>query len=136
MDYKLFNSAEQSDYLKLTAPYVNAINPTTVLFQGEKVSAFVDSLGHIAFFDESNQSLGFVDIPAAESPDLYGHSGQYGELYCKSDGERIQFKLPVYGWDDCYPYCDGESDRWDRYVARWFYVVFDCKTRTISVQDR
>ncbi len=136
MDHKTFNSAEQSDYLKLTAPYVNAINPTSVLFEVEKVSAFVNSLGHIEFFDEANQSLGFVDVPAAESPDLYGHSGQYGEMYYKTDGGTIRFKLPVYGWDDCYPNCDGESDRWDRYVARWFYVVFDCQTQKITIHDR
>lgn len=135
MDHKTYNSAAQSDYLKFTAPYYNAINPTTVYFEVEKVSAFVNSLGHIEFFDQENQSLGFVDVPAAKSPDMYGHSGQYGEVHYKADCETICLKLPVYGWEDGYPHCDGEYDRWTRYVIRWFYVIFDCKTQKITIPE-
>lgn len=136
MDKKIFNSKTQTECLELHAPYYNAILPTTVLFENEGISVYVDSLGHVEFFDSENNSLGFVDIPAAESPDMYAHSGQYGTVKCISDGNTISIHLPVYGWEDSYPHCDGESDRWSRYEVRWFRVEFDCKSRKIEVVDR
>lgn len=136
MENKVFNSTAQADYLELTAPYYNAIYDTMVSFEVENISVFVNSLGHVEFYDHNERSLGFVDYPAAESPDMYAHSGQYGTVRCSSDGEKIRIQLPVYEWLDSYPHCDGESDRWTRRTLRWFDVVFDCKTRQINVEGK
>lgn len=136
MYHRNYNSAAQTEPLRIPAPYYNAIDPTAVFFEVERITATVDSLGHIEFFDQDKQSLGFVDVPAAESPDLYAHSGQYGEVHCRAESGRVIFDLPVYRWVDHYPHCDGESDRWSRYVVRWFRVEFDCRTRMISIVDR
>lgn len=136
MDHKNFDSSTKSDHLQIIAPYYNAINPTTVSFEQEKISVFVNALGHIEFFDAKEQSLGFVDLPVAKDPSEYGHTAQYGTVECTADGSTITIFLPVYGWTDSYPYCDGESDRWDRYTARWFRVIFDCSTHQITILDR
>lgn len=136
MDQKTFDSSKQIEQLELKAPYYNAINPTTVSFVQEKCALYVDSLGHIEFFDEENRSVGAVDLPVDKDPSAYGHSAQYGTVKCGADGSTITVTLPVYGWEDSYPHCDGESDRWSRYVARWFRVVFDCAKREITVLDR
>lgn len=136
MDRITFNSGTQTQPLQLDAPYVNAINPTTVFFEQEKVSLFVDALGHIEFFDGEGHSLAAVELPVHKDPSAYGHSAQYGTVRCAADGAAITVFLPVYGWHDSYPHCDGESDRWDRYTARWFRVVFDCAARRIQVLDR
>lgn len=135
MDHYTFHSGGPKPYLELRAPYFNAINPTTVDFEAEQISVFVNSLGHIEFFDAQGNSLGCVDRPAAESPDMYAHSGQYGTVRCLCDGARVMLRLPVYHWEDDYPYCDGESDRWTRTVVRWFQVAFDCANREITIRD-
>ena len=132
----IFDSSAQAEPLELKAPYYNAILPTTVRFVRERVAVYADSLGHIEFTDEAGQSLGVVDVPVDKDPSKYGHSAQYGTVKCSADGASVTLTLPVYGWDDSYPYCDGESDRWDRYVARWFRVVYDCGSGEISVLDR
>ena len=36
-----YNSAAQSEFLEINALYYNAINPTTITFENEKVKAFV-----------------------------------------------------------------------------------------------
>lgn len=136
MDHKQYDSALCADDLTVTAPYFNAIRPTTVSFVQEKRSVTMDSLGHIAFFDEAGQPLGAVDFPVSDDPSKYGHTAQYGQIRCRADGKTITISLPVYGWDDNYPHCDGESDRWDRYVARWFQIHFDCADGTITVEGR
>ena len=136
MDHFVFNSKTRTAPLELKAPYYNAINPTTVVFEEEGFSAYMDSVGHIEFYDGENHSLGFVDVPCAESPDMYAHSGQYGTMECSADGETITITLPVYDWEDYYPHCDGESDRWNRKTIRHFRVVFDCTAKTIAVLDR
>ena len=96
----------------------------------------MDSLGHVEFYDQAGCSLGFVDVPAAESPDMYGHSGQYGEVRCMANGNAVRFCMPIYEWDDYYPHCDGEGDRWNRREVRSFDVVFDCRTKAISIEGR
>jgi len=136
MDHIIYNSETKSDCIELKAPYYNAINPTTITFEKEKVSASVDSLGHIEFYNEENKSLGFVDVPVSKDPSEYGHSAQYGNVGYSVRDNQIVFHMPVYGWDDSYPHCDGESDRWSRYEVRRFQVVFDCQTQKITIIDK
>ena len=136
MDHKTYDSSVQNQALKLTAPYYNAIVPTKVHFVREHSAVYVDSLGHIEFFDEKDTSLGAVDLPVHKDPSEYGHTAQYGNAECSADGRTITVHLPVYGWTDNYPHCDGESDRWDRYISRWFRVVFDCTAHEIKILDR
>ena len=136
MEHFVFNSKTAEKALTLTAPYYNAIRPTTVEFEEEGCSVFVNSEGHIEVYDKENNSLGFVDVPCAESPDMYAHSGQYGTIDCFADGKTITLTLPVYEWEDYYPHCDGESDRWNRKTIRHFRVVFDCESKEITILDR
>lgn len=136
MERKVFDSLNCTERLKLVAPYYNAIVPTTIVFEREKVSAFVDSMGHIEIFDDKENSLAAVDVPVSSDPSEYGHSAQYGAVECAAENGVITFYLPVYGWQDHYPNCDGESDRWSRYTDRWFRVVFDCREGTLTILDR
>lgn len=136
MEHKVYDRMVKTDELVITAPYYNAINDTTVLFAQERISVFMNAQGHIEFFDENGTSFGFVDVPVSEDPSDYAHSAQYGEVRCISDGKTIKLSLPVYWWSDSYPHCDGESDRWTRHISRWFSIIFDCETKTISVCDK
>ena len=133
---RIYNSKKSSDIMEMNAPYYNAIETTEVVFEEEGVITYVDSLGHIEFFDMENVSLGYVDVPVSKDPSEMGHTAQYGDMHCYVEENKVYFKLPIYGWDDSYPHCDGESDRWSRYVAGWFRVVFDCDTKKISILDR
>lgn len=130
-----YDSSARSDYLELKAPYYNAIETSEVTFEKEGVVAYADSLGHIEFFDMQKNSPGFVDLPVSKDPSEKGYTAQYGDMKCAICDNTIDFHLPVYGWDDSYPHCDGESDRWSRYVARWFSVKFDLTTKEIKVSE-
>lgn len=74
------------------------------------------------------RSLGFVDVPVSDDPSEKGYTAQYGDVECGVVEGNICFRMPVYDWDDYYPHCDGESDRWNRKIIKWFRVVFDCDT--------
>lgn len=131
-----YNSKVATEYMKLEAPYYNAIETTEVTFENENIIAYADSLGHIEFFDVEKNSLGFVDVPVSDDPSEKGHQAQYGDMLCGVEENMICFRMPVYDWDDYYPNCDGESDRWKRIITRWFRIVFDCDTQKISILDR
>lgn len=135
MDRRSYDSSLQTNQIEIKAPHYNAINPTTVLFEREKISVSLNSLGHIEFFDENEKTLGFVDLPVSKDPSEYAHSAQYGEIRCSSDGKQITVFLPVYWWSDSYPNCDGEYDRWTRHIDRWHKVVYDCNSGVLSVID-
>jgi len=117
-----YDSSTRSDYLEFKAPYYNAIETSEVTFENEGIIAYADSLGH-------------VDLPVSKDPSEKGHTAQYGDMKCALCENTIDFQLPVYGWDDNYPHCDGESDRWSRYVARWFSVKFNLTTKEIDVSE-
>lgn len=136
MELKRYNSAEKNDILEIKAFYYTAIAPTAVHFEQEKIYVSMDSLGHFEFVDEEQNKLAVLDYPVCKDSSEYGHSAQYGEIRCSSDGKEITLSLPVYGWEDNYPNCDGESDRWNRYISRWFRIVFNCENKEISVLDR
>lgn len=136
MDQKLYDSGIETKLLQLRAPYYNAINPTAVHFVQENIIMTVNSLGHIVFLNEENNPLGEVDFPVDKDPSKYAHTAQYGEVKCGVENNCIIVYLPVYYWTDSYPHCDGESDRWSRYVSRWFRVIFDCSSRQITIIDK
>ena len=136
MDIKKYDSAVTHDPLEIKALYYNAIAPTTVCFVRENIAVSMDSLGHFEFADGEGKRLAVTDHPVSDDPSEYGHSAQYGEIRCACDGKAITLFLPVYGWYDTYPNCDGESDRWDRYTSRWFRIVFDCESKEIAVLDK
>jgi len=136
MDYKTFDSQLNTEPLVLTAPYYNAINPTIVSFPREHVQVSMDALGHIAVSDENGNPLAAIELPVSKDPSKYGHTAQYGNMRCAADGSTVTVFLPVYYWSDNYPYCDGESDRWDRHISQWFRVVFDCGTGQLTILDR
>jgi len=133
---RIYNSAETTDFMKLEAPYYNAIETTEVTFENEKVIVYADSLGHIEFFDMGNNSLGSVDFPVSDDPSEKGHQAQYGDAECGVEDGNVCVKLPVYDWHDYYPNCDGESDRWKRIIVRWFCIVFDLNTKEIKILDK
>lgn len=132
---RIYDSSAGNDFMKLEAPYYNAIETTEVIFEKENIIAYADSLGHIEFFDMEKNSLGYVDVPVSKDPSEKGHQAQYGDVYCGVEGNKIVFRLPVYGFEDSYPHCDGESDRWSRYAARWFRVKFDCDSREVEIVE-
>ena len=136
MTEKRYDSAASCEPLEIKAFYYTAIEPTVVHFEQEKIFVSMDSLGHFEFVDEEQNKLAVLDYPVSKDPSEYGHSAQYGEIRCSSDGKEITIFLPVYGWEDNYPNCDGESDRWDRYISRWFRIVFNCESKEVSVLDR
>ena len=135
MDKRIYDSSVQTEPIEIKAPYYNAINPTTIWFEQEKISVLVNSLGHIEVFGENEKSFGSADFPVSDDPSEYAHTAQYGEIRCSSDGKQITVLLPVYWWSDSYPDCDGEYDRWTRHIDRWFSVVFDCSSGEISIVD-
>lgn len=134
MDHMIYNSHEQSDYITINAPYYNAIRPTKITFEQEQINVLVDSLGHVEFQDLQGTCLGYIDSPAAKSPDLYGHSGQYGTVWCKVQDNKIIVRLPIYTWYDDYPHCDGEYDRWSRCTVGHFHVTFDLTSQKIAYE--
>ncbi len=136
MDKKVYDSAVKCDALTITAPYYNAIKDTKVFFEQEKIAVTMNSLGHIAFFNAQEELLGVVDVPVSKDPSKYAHTAQYGQVRCTADGKAITLFLPVYWWGDSYPDCDGEYDRWTRYIDYWFRIVFDCESQQISIFDR
>lgn len=136
MDHKIFDSSRQTGYLVLEAPYYNAIDPTEVEFPVEGIRGTVNSLGHLEVADPDGKVLGTVDVPAHGDPTAYAHSAQYGTVRCTAEGNEVIFCFPVYIWEDCYPHCDGEYDRWDRRILRWFRVIFDCTTGRLRLEGR
>ena len=136
MEQLIFNSTVNMEPLTIKAPYYNAILPTAVTFINEHTTLQIDSLGHIEFCGDDMQVLCTLDLPVHKDPTEYGHSAQYGEVKCSADGHSITLFLPIYDWEDSYPNCDGESDRWSRYIVRWFRVVYDCETSTAVVLDK
>ena len=132
---RIYKNKKDCTYMELEAPYYNAIETTEVIFEKEGVIAYADSLGHIEFYNLEKNSLGMADVPVSKDPTEKGHQAQYGDMRCYVKENTICFELPVYGWEDNYPHCDGEFDRWDRYIARWFLITFDYVTHEICIID-
>lgn len=136
MDHKVYNSTAMSGSLCISSGNRYDIDATSVYFEEEKITVTVDSYGHIEFFegDDQSKSLDAVHVPASGTQE--DPIDRYGKVELKKDGNTILLELPRYRWEDNYPHCDGEYDRWDRYTKGSFQVIFDLETKKITVEGR
>lgn len=82
--------------------------------------------GKIVFCDsEGNQRLAAsVELPRSGDE-------KFSEVKCMAEGDRIKLGFPQYAYKDSYPNCDGEHDRWTKYLSGFTYVCYDRKKNGI-----
>jgi hypothetical protein len=103
---------------------------THILFRHEAVTARVGADGTVEFLDSGGKSLTGARIPPVKD----GREC-FMEVCCKEEDGGIWIRFPRYTWYDNYPYCDGESDRWDATVKGYEPpIVFDLTTQSCAIQ--
>lgn len=88
------------------------IDETDIIFENEHIRARVSAAGLVTFYDADEN-----EVACAKQSTLDEGDGRYRDISCKVENGRIMIRFPNYSWIDHYPNCDGESDRWDSYVA-------------------
>ena len=121
-----FDSAArpEGELLTLAAGYVslNAID-----FVQEQITVQIESkTGDVVFFDSSARPLLSVKVPVPTDGDE-----KLSHVNCAVSGEVIRLGFPEYDYEDTYPHCDGESDRWKKVIAGYRYLCYDCKNNCI-----
>lgn len=62
----------------------------------------------VRFLDGAGKLLLQEDLP----PVTEGRK-EYLHVYCSGNEKQLSVAFPLYRWEDYYPHCDGEFDRWD-----------------------
>lgn len=107
------------------------VSTTDITFVNEGIIARVTAGGNIEFFDCERKLLASICVPADN-----GGRGHYEDIYCKIENDTIKMKFPVYEWEDYYPHCDGEHDRWVAHVKGYKPPITFCiTTHDISISE-
>lgn len=97
--------------------YYGFVENTEVFFTGEKVYLTVENTGKIVFTNADGKQLAETFV----MPDT--HNNKHDNAWCKAEDGKIHLFLPVVAYEDNYPHCDGEYDRWSE-----VYIGYNCVT--------
>lgn len=122
----IFNSGNcpNGEIINLASGYVSL---TRIAFINENITVSIEAkTGEIVFYDaDGNQCLS----TGMETP-LSGDE-KFSEVKCIVEGEQIKLGFPQYTYEDNYPYCDGEHDRWTKTISGFHYLCYDFKNNSL-----
>ena len=81
---------------------------TSFFFEKGNFSVDIHCKGMFTFRTAAGEALKTV-----KAKPMTSGRGCYVDVLITTAEDSVIFKLPDYEWTDHYPYCDGESDRWD-----------------------
>ena len=122
----IFNSNlyPNGEMVQLACGYISL---TKIEFVNENVTAAIEAkTGEVDFYDSEAKKLLSTKI---ETP-LLGDE-KFSEVKCIIDGEQIKLGFPKYSYEDNYPHCDGEHDRWTKIISGFIFLCYDYKNNCI-----
>lgn len=127
MEHKLLFSSESypaGQVLGLASGYLSL---THIVFVNEGITVTVEAKkGEVEFFGKDSTKLLSTKVPLPEDGDE-----KFSEVKCIVEEGRIKLGFPKYTYEDNYPNCDGESDRWTKVIAGYTLLCYDIESNSI-----
>ena len=112
------------ELLVLASGYVS---DNEILFVHEKIIVQIESkTGAVAFCNEQGNVL---QAAKAELPQTGDE--KFSEVHCAVSEDLIKLGFPQYTYEDNYPHCDGEHDRWTKRISGYRFVCYNYKNNCI-----
>lgn len=103
------------------------VSDNEILLLNEKILVQIESkTGEIAFCDENGKMLLSAKTELPQAGDE-----RFSEVQCTVQGDEIKLGFPQYTYEDNYPHCDGEHDRWTKKISGYRFVCYNYKTNNI-----
>ena len=122
----IFNSKEhpEGEMIHLACGYVSL---NEIKFINENIIVNMESrTGEVTFFDLQKNKLLSTGVKTPQSGDE-----KFSEVKCSVEGEQIKLGFPEYDYEDNYPHCDGEHDRWTKIISGFSFLCYDFKNNCI-----
>lgn len=121
----VFDSAKnRKETVSLASGYVSL---NQISFVNEEIVAKIEAkTGEVEFCDTKLQKL----LSCKMEPDALGDE-KFSDIELSVESDKIKLGFPRYTYHDNYPNCDGESDRWDKRISGFDYLVYDFKNNCI-----
>lgn len=108
--------------------YYGFVEDTQVHFPEEHILLTLENTGKVLFSDEAGKELAQTFV----APDT--QNGKHDNAWCRCENGKICVFLPIVSYEDNYPYCDGEYDRWTAHTIGYDCVTFDAEKGTLEAE--
>lgn len=96
------------------------ISLNEIVFVHEHISVQVEAkTGDVVFYDENGGKLLSTQMTTPTSGDE-----KFSDLFCRATDGQISLGFPRYTYEDTYPNCDGESDRWKKTIWEYRTILY------------
>ena len=103
------------------------ISLNKITFIRENIIVSIEACkGEVIFCDLNSNKLLSVKIETPSSGD-----DKFSEIKCIAQNGQIKLGFPQYTYEDNYPHCDGEYDRWTKTIRDFHFLCFDIKSNQI-----
>lgn len=122
----LFDSKENPDGA-LVGLACGHISRNRIEFLQQRIAVTVEArTGQVEFFDPEGKAL------LAAKVDLPGGDERFSEVRCSAEADEILLGFPRYSYQDNYPHCDGEHDRWTKTISGYRFLRYDLRSNTLT----
>ena len=122
-----FNSTDHPDG-ELISLACGFISLTRIVFENEQLQVEIEArTGRIDFFDMADNKL----LSAKATVPLDGDE-KFSEVKCSVDNGQLLLGFPEYTYEDNYPHCDGEHDRWTKVIEGFRFLRYHIQDNRIE----
>ena len=110
--------------LDLACGYVSC---NEIVFTNENIIITIESrTGEVKFYNSEHKELLLTVVQTPSSGDE-----RFSEVKCVVVDGQIKLGFPQYTYNDNYPHCDGEHDRWTKTISGFNFLCYDFKNNCI-----
>ena len=118
------NNCPNGEIVNLASGYVSL---TEIVFANENITAHIEAkTGEVDFYDTEGKKCMSAKVETPLSGDE-----KFSEVKCIVEDGQIKLGFPQYTYEDNYPHCDGEYDRWTKTISGFVFLCYDFKNNRI-----
>lgn len=103
------------------------ISMNEIEFTNEKIFVHLEAkTGEIEVYDLDSKKLVSARVQLPTTGDE-----KFSEVQCSVEENQIKLGFPQYTYEDNYPYCDGEHDRWTKKISGFRFWCYDYQNNCI-----
>lgn len=122
-----YNGAVQYSNLYRLPNLYGTIEDTELFLENEKINLTVTKTGKIVFANED----GSVISEAVIEPKT--RNNVHEDAFLRVQDKKVYLYFSIMDYEDNYPNCDGESDRWTSVCVGYDCLVFDISSSDVQI---
>ena len=122
-----YNGEVQYSSLYRLPNFYGTVEDTELFLENEKISLTVTKTGNVVFADEGGSVIAETAVEPKTRKNIHE------DAFLRVQDGKLYLYFSIMDYEDNYPNCDGESDRWTSVCIGYDCLVFDILSANLQI---